>query len=38
MNRIGTHTADITQENIDKLLELFPQVGTEVMSGGGADF
>lgn len=34
MDKIELGTPDITQENIDKLIELFPQVATEVESDG----
>ncbi len=37
MKKIDTKTSDITKENIEKLIDLFPQVATEVenVRGGG---
>ncbi len=35
MEKIDTYTSDITEENIEKLIELFPQVATEVESEDG---
>lgn len=35
MEKIETATPDITEENIEKLIELFPQVATEVESAEG---
>lgn len=35
MEKIDTRTPDITEENIEKLIELFPQVATEVESAEG---
>jgi Adenine specific DNA methylase Mod len=35
MEKIDTKTPDITEENIEKLIELFPQVATEVENAKG---
>lgn len=35
MDRIGLGTLDGAVENVNKLADLFPQVVTEVASGGG---
>ena len=35
MKKIDTYTSDITEENIDRLIELFPSVATEIKCGGG---
>lgn len=35
MEKIDTRTPDITEENIEKLIELFPQVATEVENSEG---
>lgn len=35
MERIELGTPDITKENVERLLELFPQVATEVENGNG---
>lgn len=35
MEKIDTRTLDITEENIEKLIELFPQVATEVENAEG---
>lgn len=35
MEKIDTRTPDVTEENIEKLIELFPQVATEVENSEG---
>lgn len=35
MDKIDTKTPDVTEENIEKLIELFPQVATEVENAEG---
>lgn len=38
MEKISTTTTDLTEENIEKLIKLFPQVATEVKSVRGGVF
>ena len=35
MEKIGRSTSDITQENIERLAELFPSVATEITDANG---
>lgn len=35
MEKVNIATPDLTQENIEKIAVLFPDVVTEIMDGGG---
>ena len=35
MDKVETRTPNITEENIEKIIELFPQVATEIESDEG---